>query len=149
MKNGEVLPDLYNLRKISTVFQVSSDYIIGLTNELEPTYIAPEVALLFDEYKKTLKNSVDNNEEYYWIKVEVNNNNDYTKVIQTQWCGFDKIGNEIRKPREVIPQNVIEICEKLGEPVAIINKISEIGLLYLFGGNAIIKKTLYEEHLEK
>lgn len=146
MKNGEVFPDIYNLRKMSIAFNISSDYIIGLTNEIESNYEATDVVRLFENYRNTLKNSI-NEEDYYWIKIEVDDNKDYIKLMQTKWAGFDENENEIRKPREVIPENVIKICKQLNEPVAIINKISEIALLYIFGGNALIRKDLYEEHM--
>ncbi len=147
MKSGEVLPDVYNLRKISAAFQVSSDYIIGLTEELDSSFLAPEVTLLFNRYKEMMKNLIIEKEKYYWIKVEVNEDRSYTRSVQTEWAGFDENGEEIRRAREVIPEKVIAICQKLDEPVVVINKISEISLLYLFGGNAIITAKLYEEHI--
>lgn len=148
MKSGEVLPDVYNLRKISVAFQVPSDYIIGLTDEFESSYKAEEVALLFDWYRQSMSNTVKSDEKYYWIKVEINDDKCYTRMVQTEWAGFDEDGMEIRIPREVIPENVINICKGLGEPIVVINQVSEIGLLYLFGGNAIITELLYNEYIK-
>ena len=139
------MPDVYNLRKMSLAFHVSSDYIIGLTNQIESNYEATDVAILFENYRDIFKNPINTQEDYYWIKIKVDDNKNYIELMQTRWIGFDEDDNEIREPREVIPEKVIEICKSLNEPVAIINKISEIALLYLFGGNALIRKDLYEE----
>lgn len=111
------------------------------------SFLAPEVTLLFNRYKEMMKNLIIEKEKYYWIKVEVNEDRSYTRSVQTEWAGFDENGEEIKRAREVIPEKVIEICQKLDEPVVVINKISEISLLYLFGGNAIITAKLYEEHI--
>jgi len=147
MKNGVSLPDAYNLRKISAEFGVSSDYILGLTDELEIKYPAQDVTLLYKEYKKLLSNQIMEDEDYYWIKIEVDEERAYTKTIQTEWAGFTEDGKEIRVARKVIPENVIELCNKIGDSAVIINRTSEIGLFYLFGGNAIITETLCREHI--
>lgn len=146
-KNGVSLPDAYNIRKISAEFQVSSDYILGLTDEIESKYPAQDVTLLFKRYKHMKLNPILKDEEYYWIKLEVNEDRTYTRSTQTECAGFTEDGKEIRVARKVIPEKVIELCNKMGDSAVIINKISEIGLLYLFGGNAIITETLCKEHM--
>lgn len=147
MKNGESLPDAYNLRKISAEFQVSTDYILGLTDEAEIRYPATDVTLLFKKYKQMMKNQIIKNEEYYWIKVEVDEDRTYIRTVQTEWAGFTEEGKEIRVARKVIPEKAIQLCNKLEDSPVIINKASEIGLFYLFGGNAIIAETLCKEHM--
>ena len=65
---------------------------------------------------------------------------------------MDTIGKrikEIRKARKVIPENVIKICEQLKRSIVIINKVSEISLFYLFGGEAIIREELCKEHMNE
>ena len=146
-KNGICLPDAYNLRKISAEFQVSSDYILGLTDELEIKYLAQDITLMFEKYKQLRFNPILEDEDYYWIKLEVSEEKTYIESTYTQWEGFAEDGTEIRVPRNVEPEAVLELCDKRGDFIVIINKISEISLYCLFGGNAIIKESLYKEHL--
>lgn len=145
MKNGVSLPDAYNLRKISAEFGVASDYVLGLTDELETKYLAQDVTLLYKKYKQLLVNPIMENEDYYWIKIEVDADRAYIRSTQTEWVGFTEDGKEIRVARKVIPENVIELCNKVGDSAVIINKISDIGLFYLFGGNAIITENMCRE----
>lgn len=144
-KSGVSLPDAYNLRKISAEFLVSSDYILGLTDELESKYLEKDVIILFKRYKKMMLNPIIKDEKYYWIKLEVDKDRTYIRSTQTEFTRFNEDGKEIRVAREVIPEKVIELCNKIGDFAVIINKISEIGLFYMFGGNAIITETLCKE----
>ena len=77
----------------------------------------------------------------------------YVTSIQTECTGIIEESSEgikeIRKARKVIPENVIKICEQLKRNVVIINKVSEIGLFYLFGGEAIIREELCKEHMKE
>ena len=147
MKAGENLPDVYNLRRISEEFNISTDYILGLTNEFETKYLPKDVTSLFNRYKQMQSNPIKDGEDYYWIKLELDENNSYVRSTQTMWVGFTEDGREIRMAREVIPEKAIELCKKIGDIPVIINKVSEIGLFYLFGGTAMISKKLCKEHL--
>lgn len=67
---------------------------------------------------------------------------------QTEWAGYDKNGNEIRKPRVVKPKEMINLCCKLyGIPI-IINDESDVILFHLFGGYALIKAELYSKYFQ-
>lgn len=112
-------------------------------------YEAEDVALLYQRYKELMNNKIQEDEEYYWITMQVKEDREYITSVQTEWIGYtdEPIRREIRRARAVIPENVIKLCKQINRPIVIINKISEIGLLYLFGGEAIIRKSLCEEHL--
>lgn len=152
-ENEKSLPDVYNLKKIAIEFGVSTDYILGLSNEMDISYQAEDVMELYQRYRKMMKNPIKEGEDYYWIKMEVEEEGNYISSLQTECTGM--IGDdmdemqEIRTARKVIPENVIKICEQLKRNVVIINKISEIGLFYLFGGEAIIREELCKEHMKE
>lgn len=66
----------------------------------------------------------------------------------TEWVGYDKNGNEIRKPRVVKPEEMINLCYKLyGTPI-IINDESDVFLFNIFGGYALIKEELYLKYFQ-
>lgn len=147
----ECLPDVYNLKKIAVEFNISSDYILGISDDAvrsdEDSFV--KITLLYQDYKKMRFNSILPDEDYYWITFEVKEDKTYITSVQTKCIGFadEECKKEIRVPREVIPEKAIELCKKVkGDPV-IINKISEIGLYYIFGGDAIIRRKLCEEHM--
>lgn len=148
-ENGDSIPNTYILKRISLEFGISTDYILGLSNEMKIKYEAEDVALLYQRYKELMNNKIQEDEEYYWITMQVKEDREYITSVQTEWIGYtdEPIRREIRRARAVIPENVIKLCKQINRPIVIINKISEIGLLYLFGGEAIIRKSLCEEHL--
>lgn len=149
-ENGVSLPDAYNLKRMSMEFGVSVDYILGLTDNMEVSYQAEEIGLLYKKYKQMMYNPILKDEEYYWIRIEITEEKEYIRSMQTEWVGFieeNGMRKEIRKPRAVIPENAIEICKKLRGTPVIINKVSEIGIFYLFGGEAIISESLCKKHL--
>lgn len=150
-ENEKSLPDVYNLKRIAMEFGVSTDYILGLSNEMDITYYAEDVMFLYEKYKKMMKNSIKK-EDYYWIKMKIEENNNYVTSVQTECVGIiDEDGEnmkEIRKARKIIPENVIKICDQLKRNIVIINKFSEISLFYLFGGEAIIREELCKEHMK-
>ena len=141
-ENEKSLPDCYNLKRIAMEFRISTDYILGLSNKMDVTYQTEDIMLLYQKYKKMILNP---------IKMEDDRN--YITSIQTECIGIIGESNEsmqeIRKARKVIPENVIKICEQLKRTVVIINKVSEIGLFYLFGGEAIIREELCKNHMKE
>lgn len=151
-ENEKSLPDCYNLKKISMEFGVSTDYILGLSNKMDATYQTEDIMLLYQKYKKMIFNPIKK-EDYYWIQMKIEDDNNYITSIQTECTGIMDEGNksmqEIRKARKVIPENVIKICEQLKRNIVIINKVSEIVLFYLFGGEAIIREELCKKHMKE
>lgn len=57
-ESGEIIPSQDNLKKLASYFNVSSDYLLGLTDEREP-YKKP---LKFEEDLKILENTKRNND---------------------------------------------------------------------------------------
>lgn len=151
-ENEKSLPDIYNLKKISMEFGVSTDYILGLSNKMDTVYQAEEIMSLYQKYKKMMINPIKK-EDYYWIQMKIGEDKNYITSIQTEYIGNISEGNEkmqeIRRARKVIPENVIKICNELKRNIVIINKASEIGLFYLFGGEAIIREELCKEHMKE
>ncbi len=151
-ENEKSLPDCYNLKRIAMEFRISTDYILGLSNKMDVTYQTEDIMLLYQKYKKMILNPIKK-EDYYWIQMKMEDDRNYITSIQTECIGIIGESNEsmqeIRKARKVIPENVIKICEQLKRTVVIINKVSEIGLFYLFGGEAIIREELCKNHMKE
>ncbi len=151
-ENEKSLPDCYNLKRISVEFGISTDYILGLSDKMEVAYQTEDIMFLYQKYKKMTLNPIKK-EDYYWIQMKMEEDKNYVTSIQTECTGIIEESSEgikeIRKARKVIPENVIKICEQLKRNVVIINKVSEIGLFYLFGGEAIIREELCKEHMKE
>lgn len=70
-ESGEIIPSQQNLKKLASYFNVSSDYLLGLTDEREP-YKKP---LKFEEALKILENT-KRNDDIFTITDNIKNLSD-------------------------------------------------------------------------
>lgn len=70
-ESGEIIPSQENLKKLASYFNVSSDYLLGLTDEREP-YKKP---LKFEEALKILENT-KRNDDIFTITDNIKNLSD-------------------------------------------------------------------------
>ncbi|MBW9156950.1 helix-turn-helix domain-containing protein [Clostridium tagluense] len=141
-EGSQSLIETYTLIRLSLFFNVSTDYLLGLSQEKNN--------IGDDDYKMNLQETVYKsklnifykNEDYYWITKSNN-------IIggQTYFIGFNEDNKEIRTLREVIPDRAKEICSKNYETPMIINKPEEAFAFNIIGGNAIVLKSICIEYL--
>lgn len=153
-ETGKSIPDCYTLVRISTFFNVSADYILGLTSyekeiEIEKYRIKEDGSynILYKRYLDCLNHyEVYDQDIYYWISLDKNE-----ITGQTQWVGFsdEESKIEIRKLRPIHPENVIKLCKKLRIKPIVINEEKDIPIFIVYGGQAIIKSDLCEKYLSE
>ena len=110
-------PDIYALAKLSTYFNVSSDYLLGLKGykamleeKKEKLKNANGDNELYRKYIQCLNNKIDEQMDYYWIALKGGRISGHTK-----WIGWsdERRTVEIRKLCTVQPKQAIEMCEKM------------------------------------
>lgn len=150
-ERGKSRPNTYAIAKLAVFFEVSSDYLLGISSMQEMEEIKNKVSAegtYNSFYKRYLqaKNDyvIDTNATYYWIEAKED------KIGgQTHWVGWaDESGKkEVRVLRPVIPDKAIEFCTKVcGKPM-ILNSEEDAGIFLVFGGQAIVQKEICEKYL--
>lgn len=141
-EKNQSLIETHTLIKLSILFSVSTDYLLGLSQEKSNGGD--------DDYKMNLQEIVYKsksdifykNEDYYWIT----KSND---IIGGQTCfiKFNEDNKEIRTLREIIPDKAKEICTKKYGPPMIVNTAEEAFAFNIVGGHAIVLKSICKEYL--
>lgn len=149
-ENDVYEPTYINLDRMSKAFNVSINYLIGKEQDGDLDYV--KVHQFYKRYKSLFTNEILENEDYYWISLEIADDGTYIPGCYSCWAGFteDSPPQEIREARRFIHSDVpaaIELCTQIKEPPIILNKISEIGLFYIFGGQAIASCSLCDKHM--
>jgi len=145
-------PESYVLAKLAVYFDVSADYLLGISaynEQLEEVRnkLLPDGGLnpLYIHYRKCKEEyALDENAIYYWIEAD-----DDRIGGQTQWVGWTDESRdiEIRELRPVIPQKAIEFCSKIyGKPM-VLNSREDASTFIIFGGAAIVRKDICEKYL--
>lgn len=139
-ETNKSLIETHNLIQLALYFDVPTDYLLGLANQDDDS----KIRIYFESIiKKSKSNKPIEGDEYYWIFKD-------EKQIggHTQWKGFtDNRRKEIRTLRPVIPTRAIEVCTELYEPPMIINTWDEAIIFSIYGGQAIIKKSICRTYL--
>lgn len=139
-------PSAQILAKIAVLFDVSSDYLLGLVDE-DKKEINQQAHLA--KINKVLNNKPIEGVEYYWIELMPDKmKNEVDWGGQTMWIGWsDDDEYELRTLRPIKPDGAIQYCtEMFGQPM-VVNDIDDLGVLIQFGGQAIIKTSIVEEYL--
>lgn len=149
-ETGKSRPDTYSLVKLATFFDVSSDYLLGLTSLMDQmaereSKLSKYRRIFYKNYIKCKNDyKIYSDEKYYWIEAK-----DDKIGGQTMWEGFtdDSIPKEIRVLRPVIPEKAIEICtQTCGKPM-VLNTEEDACTFLMFGGQAIVREEICEKYL--
>lgn len=151
-ESGKSIPQTYELCKLSTFFDVSTDFllgIIGYKDQLDEIKFKISQNGEYNEiYVKYLdcKNIAKINEslEYYWI------HSGYDEIGgQTEWCGWtdDTCTYEIRKLRLVKPIEAYNMCVSVYEKPMVLNSEEDAKLFRIYGGQAIVATEICKKFL--
>lgn len=141
-EKGHSLIDTHNLIQLSLYFQVSTDYLLGLSDKKQINESGNIIMTLGEIISNSKSNLPDKNEQYYWI-------NKTQDIIggQTIFKGYTEDFKEIRILRAVIPEPAIHLCSEHYGPPMIINTADEAYAFTIMGGHAIIKESICKEYL--
>ena len=136
-EGSKSLIETHTLIRLSIFFNVSTDYLLGLSQEKNNVGEDDYKMNLQEIVYKSKLNIFYKNEDYYWIT----KSND---VI-----GFNEDNKEIRTLREVIPERAKEICSKNHKTPMIVNTPEEAFVFNIIGGDAIVLKSICKEYLSE
>ena len=150
-ETGRYLPDTTTLVKLATYFDVSTDYLLGLSglkNQIKEEYGKICRSGKYNEiYKHYLQSrelrDFEKDETYFWI-FATRQDGDIKYGGQTEWCGWtDETKTvEIRKLRPVIPEITYQWCCQVYSKPMIISSEYDAAVFRIFGGQAIISQEI-------
>lgn len=145
-------PDTYGLAKLASFFNVSADYLLGLSG-YEQQILERQSRLrggkgynkLYAHYLKCLNDyEITEEADYYWIEL-----GDEFMGGQSQWVGWaDKEHRlEVRVLRPVRPREAIALCTKaVGRPM-VLNSRLDVEVFRIYGGQAVVRADICKEYL--
>lgn len=152
-ETGKSRPATHELILLATFFDVSTDYLLGLSGlkaqkaeEKNKIYNDGQYNVLYKRFLDCKDYTlIDENATYYWVYYDEDGN----YGGQSEWSGWADETKmiEIRRLRPVIPQNAIALCTAVSERPMLINDKEDVAIFLIFGGQAIIKAELCEKYL--
>lgn len=147
-------PDSYALVKLASFFDVTTDYLLGLSsyeNQMKERKDKMKEGNgyneLYTHYLKCLNEyEIVQGEDYYWIEMEDN----YIGG-QYMWSGWadEECKLEVRKLRPVIPEKAIELCSKVKGRPMILNTQLDAAIFLIYGGQAIVREDICKNYLPR
>lgn len=152
---GRSLPDTNTLVKLATFFDVSTDYLLGLSgleNQRREEYgkirRSGKYNAIYQHYLRSRElPALDESATYFWI-FSVWQDGDIAYGGQTEWCGWADEARtiEIRKLRSVRPAAAYRLCSEVySRPMIILNEY-DAAVFRIFGGQAIIRQEICEQY---
>ncbi len=149
-EHNRSFPDVHNLVRLATFFNVTTDYLLGLYDSQSTLLPMKGNALSNNTYKQFYEQYVLCKHQkpilartYYWIHSQANEFGEWTIGGQTEWAGWaDKeCKKEIRMLREVDAENAIALCTRIYGTPLILHTAEDVYMFMLYGGQAIIEKS--------
>lgn len=138
--------ETYTLIKFCLHLNVSSDYILGLSDEDTSVKSTEKNRLdILNNINETKLNTLFLDEDYYWITKD---SSTPKYGGQTVWDGYTEDGREIRVLRPVFPEKAKEVCESVyGYSPMIINSKNDVIPFEVLGGHALIRESICKQFL--
>jgi hypothetical protein len=101
-----------------------------------------------DEVKRLLEAKPSDDFEYYEITLLGNEDDSITRSVTTCFDGYTdaKPPREIRRASLVYADRMLNNLRQIGEPGLLVHDKKDLTVFLLFGGHAVIEKSLAEEH---
>lgn len=133
-ENDQSLPDTHSLIQLAAIFDLSTDYLLGLSDNAETSFLEPyRTKNIY--YRNAQNNLIQKNVDYYWI--EYNPEKEVFPMRgQMEWAGKEG-EEELYALRPIIPENCLFLLEKLGQKrPLILNCREDFYVFLIYGGIA-------------
>lgn len=142
-ENGQSVPDTRSLKQLATIFDLSTDYLLGLSDNAETSFLAPYRSQnLF--YRKVQQNEILPDTEYYVIEYDPGKEF-YPMSGQMEWVGRAG-GRDLYALRPVIPEGWLFLLNEIGEEKPLILNCREDFYVFLnYGGSALATEAVCKE----
>lgn len=149
-ESGESIPDTHALIQLACIFDLSTDYLLALSNRADTSFL-DEYRTNNIYYKKVLSNLPIQSENYYCVSYNVKKEH-YPMRGQMQWAGFNNKGEELYCLRPIDITKSLEIFKmkvlrKETEPL-VVNTKDDFYVFLIYGGIAFVAETVGKECLK-
>lgn len=142
-ENDHSIPDSHNLMQLSCIFDLSVDYLLGLSDEPDVTFQEKyEKRNIY--YIKLQEQELLENSTYYWVEYDPATEF-YPMRGQMQWAGI-RNGKELYCLRPILPREAAALLRTLErrKPL-IVNDIEDFYVFLNYGGTAFITEEVCKE----
>ena len=139
-------PSAFILTNSSICFDVSTDYLLGLTTEGGGRKKQQEFVRMIE---RVIANQPEESADYYWLSFERDSSGRLISYGgQTQWVGFTPDGkHELRALRPVKPEAAVALCTETDGAPMVVNSEKDLEIFLQFGGESIAKAELIQRCL--
>lgn len=139
-ENGQFVPDSNNIIQLACIFDISADYLLGLSDDANVT-LSEEYRSQSIDYRRIMGNSIQPNTIYYVIEFAPEYEDIPIRGLMN-WCGQNESG-ELYCLRPIEPEIYISLLLSIGrKKPLIINCLDDYYVFLTYGGNALISEEL-------
>lgn len=142
-ENDQSTPDSHSLKQLACIFDLSVDYLLGLSDEPDITFLEKyEKRNIY--YIKLQEQSLLEGSTYYWVEYDPATEF-YPMRGQMQWAGM-KNGRELYCLRPILPREAAALLQMIGErKPLIVNDVEDFYVFLNYGGTAFIIEEVCKE----
>ena len=142
-ENDQSIPDTHSLIQLAIIFDLSTDYLLGISDYAEASLLEPyRIKNIF--YRNVQNNYIQKDTDYYWIEYSPKEE-PFPLRVQMHWAGTN--GKEdLYALRPIHPENCLALLEKLGQKKPLILNCREDFYVFLiYGGIAFASKEVCQD----
>ncbi|SCJ82286.1 HTH-type transcriptional regulator immR [Anaerotruncus sp. 2789STDY5834896] len=142
-ENDQSTPDTHSLIQLASIFDLSTDYLLGLSDNAEASFLELyRTKNIF--YRYVQNNHIREETDYYWIEYSPKDG-PFPLRGKMQWAGTDG-KEELYALRPIIPESCLIILEKLGrQKPLILNSREDFNVFLIYGGTAFASHQVCKE----
>lgn len=142
-ENGQSTPDTHNLIQLACIFDLSVDYLLGLSDNADVSFLKPyakrNIYCLRLQNQEALEGHT-----YYWLEYDPEKEF-YPMRGHMEYVG-EKDGRELYQLRPVLPDKAAALLKQIGRPrPLIVNTIEDFYTFLNYGGTAFITEEVCKE----
>ncbi len=142
-ENGQSIPDSHNLIQLACIFDLSADYLLGISDNADVSFLKP-FSKRNIHYLRTQNQKIMEGCTYYWVEYDPEKEF-YPMRGQMEYAGT-KDGQQLYKLRPILPENAAALLKSIGRirPL-IVNDIEDFYTFLNYGGTAFIVEAVCKE----
>lgn len=142
-ENDKSKPDSHNLVQLACIFDLSVDYLLGISDNAEIKFLKP-FSKRNIQYLRVQNQSILEGRTYYWI--EYDPEKEAYPMRGHMECVGEMDGKKLYQLRAILPENVAGLLKRLGriQPL-IVNDIEDYYTFLNYGETAFVVEEVCRE----
>lgn len=135
-ENDQSTPDSHNLIKLACIFDISVDYLLGISDNADISFLKP-FSMRNIHYLRAQNQKILEERTYYWVEYDPEKEF-YPSRGQMEYAGT-KDGKSLYQLRPISPENALALLKCIGRihPL-IVNDMETFYTFLSYGGTAFI-----------